>query len=504
LPDYLLGIDIGTNSCKTALFDMKGRPVAKSSKEYAVHYSKPTWAEQDADVWWDATKTTVKEVLKAARNARRSVVGVGVDSQREAPVPLDAKGRKLDTSPIWLDMRTMPQVAAMKRLLSSRKVLETAGVPVDYFYSAAKMLWLKQERPRVFSRTKCFLFPKDYVIYKLTGEKATDFSMASRTMLLDIKKRRWSQEICDRLGISIDLLPRVVESTHVVGEVTSNASGLTGLEASVRVVSGGGDRPVEAVGAGVAETGQVNIGTGTATVMTTPLPKPKVDLKGRVDCCCHVIPHMWEYEPTILTTGASLRWFRDNFAQEEIEKGKRTGVDAYEYLSDLAAGVPPGSEGLFYYPYPMGAKSPKFNTNAKAVFFGLSLIHTKAHFVRSIFEGIAFQYAETLELLRELGVQVKEASIVGGEARSELWNQIKSDVLGLPIKQPEVEDAAALGSAILAAVGVGLYRSVKAAVENMVRIRRTFRPRLSGQQLYASIYRRYKTVYDRFEPAYEF
>ena len=177
---------------------------------------------------------------------------------------------------------------------------------------------------------------------------------------------------------------------------------------------------------------------------------------------------MWEYELPILTTGASLRWFRDNLGYEEIEKSEKTRVDPYVYLDALARKVELGSDSLFYYPYPMGAKSPKFASNAKAVFFGITLIHTKAHLVRAILEGVAFQYAETLELLEELGVKVKEASLVGGEARSQLWNQIKADALSRSIRLPDVEDAAALGSAMLSSVGVKVYKDLKEAVKNMV------------------------------------
>jgi len=503
LADYLLGIDIGTTACKTVLFDIRGRLIARASKEYPVHYPRPTWAEQNADRWWNAAKVTVKEVLKKARRPAENIAGIGVDSQREAAVPLDAQGRKLANSLIWIDRRTVPQAEKISRLLPSRKIIETTGVPIDYLYSAAKILWIKEERSKVFRKTKCFLFAKDYIVYKLTGEQATDYSLASRTMLFDIKKREWSEEICDTLGIPIALLPRPVDSSEVVGEISLKASMSTGLKKGIPVVSGGGDRPCEAIGGGVTEPGYVNIGTGTATVMTTPLLKPKVDMKGRIDCCCHVIPDMWEYEIPILTTGASLRWFRDNFGYEEIEKSRKTGVDPYVYLDSLAEKVEAGSDGLFYYPYPMGAKSPKFNTIARAVFFGVTLTHTKAHFARSILEGIAFQYAETVELIEGLGIRVKGASIVGGEARSQLWNQIKADALARPIKQPEVEDAAALGSAILSSLGAEIYDTVKTAVKNMVRTRRNYRPREKEKRTYSSFYEKYKKIYEEFEDGYK-
>jgi xylulokinase len=498
----MLGIDVGTNACKTIVVNAEGRSIARASREYPVLYPQATWAEQDADLWWNAVSANVREVLRKIENRSGRVAGIGVDSQREAVVYLDGHGRKLANSLIWMDQRTIPQAEKMKKLISSRETIERAGVPIDYFYSASKIKWLQEKRPSIFKKTRSLLFPKDYIVYRLTGCRATDHSMASRTMLFDIRKRRWSEEICDKIGIPISLLPPSIEASDVVGEITSEAAASTGLRAGIPVVSGGGDRPCEAIGAGVAEPGLFNIGTGSATVITTPLTKPKVDREGRIDCCCHVVPNMWEYEIAVSTTGASLRWFRDNFGYEEIRKSARTGLDTYVYFDALAQKVKPGSNGLMYFPYLMGAKAPKFNSRAKAVFFGLTISHTKAHLIRAILEGVAFQYVESTELLKGFGLTVNEASIVGGEARSNLWNQIKADVLGRPIKRPAIEDAAALGAAILASVGIGKHSTIGKAVKNMVTVERTYRPRINIRRTYTVLWERYSQVYKDIERAY--
>ena len=498
----MLGIDIGTNACKAALFDTEGRLIFRASKEYPVLYPQPTWAEQNADMWWNAVRANIKEILLKIRDHSKNIVGIAVDSQREAVVHLDAHERVLANSLIWLDQRTMPQAEKIRKLLPARKVIETALVPIDYFYSATKIMWMKENRPGIFKKTQSLLFPKDYVVFKLTSQKTTDHSMASRSMIFDVSRRRWSEELCDGIGIPVSLLPPSTEATDVVGEITLKAAATTGLATGTPVVSGGGDRPCEAIGAGMSRPMQLNIGTGTATVMTTPLVKAKADSTGRIDCCCHVIPNRWEYEIVISTTGASLRWFRDNFASEEVQKAKRTDRGAYEYLDQLAQQVKPGSDGLFYYPYPMGAKAPRFSPNATAVFFGLKLMHKKAHLVRSILEGVAFQYADSLELLKDLGVRIKEASIVGGEARSSFWNQIKANALGRPVRRPAVEDAATLGSAILASVGIGIHSSVERAVRNMVRIEKIYRPRSKERQIYTSLCQRYWQIYSDVEKAY--
>jgi xylulokinase len=500
LNEYFLGIDIGTTACKTLLFTTDGRIVAKATTEYSVQYPKPDWAEQDADVWWNATRTNIRAILRKA-GRRQRLIGIGVDSQREAVVATDSRGRKLGNSLIWLDKRTIHVARRMAKQLSAIDLLRITGVPIDYFYSAPKILWLKEARQKLFEKTRCFLFPKDYVIFKLTGQKSTDPSMASRTMLFDIVKRRWSERISDALGINIGVLPKVLDSSDVAGEVTSEAANLTNIPAGTPVVSGGGDRPCESVGAGVTDPGQFNIGTGTATAMTTPLMQPRIDRNGRVDCCCHVIPNMWEYEITILTTGASLRWFRDSFGFQETYT-KKTSLDPYVYFEELASKVSVGSDGLCFYPYLMGSRVPKFNDHAKGVFFGITLSHTKGHFVRSIFEGIAFQYAEAIGLAEKLGIKIKEVSIVGGEARSNLWNQIKTNVLARPISKPKVEEAAALGSAILASVGTGTYKTVGKAVDQMVTSAKTYQPHGRSVAAYRVAYKRYQNVYHAIEKGY--
>lgn len=497
---YLLGVDSGTNACKVVLFDLDGRPAASSTEEHQIRYPKPTWAEQDPEWWWRAAAKAIKEALKGLDPS--DVCGVGLDSQREAVVLVDGAGRSLSNSIIWLDRRTLPQAEEIRRRLPKEEVLSKTGVPIDYFYSAAKLMWIKEEAPSLLSKAKRILFPKDYLAFKLTGEAATDYSMASRTMLFNVHELVWDEEICGALGLPLELLPPVKGAWEVVGEVTGEAAEETGLKPGTPVVPGGGDRPCEALGAGVIEPGRVNIGTGTATMMTTPLKKPRIDEEGKVDCCCHVVPETWEYELPILTTGASFRWFRDNFAHEEVERAKGFGGSPYDYLVELASKVPPGSEKLFYYPYPMGAKAPKYNELAKAVFFGFTLSHSKAHFVRAILEGVAFQYAESLELLGKLGVEPVEASIVGGEAKSDLWNQMKADVTGLKIWVPEVEDAAALGSAILAGVGAKAYKSVEEGVSRAVRFKKAYAPNPEANRLYRGLLEKYKKVYEHVEKGY--
>ncbi len=500
---FLIGVDLGTSACKTVIFTLDGKKVSEAQKEYPVYHPQPRWAEQKPLDWWNAAAGTIRESLSKAGIRRDEIAGLSVDSQREAVVPIGRKGEELYNSIIWLDNRTGPQAEKIGGLMSEEEILSITGVSIDPIFSASKILWLKENVPKAFEDAECFLCAKDYITYKLSGQQVTDYSMASRTMLFDIRKRAWSKKICSAIGIPSEKLPSAKESSAVVGEVMSEASKETLLPKGVPIVNGGGDRPCECLGAGVTQQGPVNIGTGTGSVVEVPLSKPAIDMKGRVNCCCHVIPSTWEYEAIITTTGASLRWFRDTFGQEEKSEAQRAGRDPYDLLTEKASKTSPGCDGLFFYPYLTGAFSPKFNEKARGVYFGINLSHTKGHFVRAILEGVAFQYLETFGLLKELHVNVEEVNMVGGETKSDFWNQLKADVFGRDIRIPEVDDAAALGAALLAGTGTGQYSSLRKAAEDVVKIKKVYRPDLKNWKTYARIHEDYRKVYSFIEKAFE-
>jgi xylulokinase len=497
-----MGIDLGTSACKTIIFSLEGKKISESLMEYPVYHPKPRWAEQKPSDWWNAAVKTIKKSLKKAQIKSNEIVGLSVDSQREAVVPIDKKGEELYNSIIWLDNRTGEQAEKIKKLINVKKVLQITGVKIDPIFSASKILWLKENVPNIFRKTEYFLCAKDYLIYKLTGKYVTDYSMASRTLLFDIRKKEWSEEITSTIGLPIEKLPFIKESWAIVGEVSSKASKETFLPKGLPVVNGGGDRPCECLGAGVTQEGKVNIGTGTGSAVEIPLTKPVIDILGRINCCCHVVPDTWEYEALITTTGASLRWFRDTLGTEEKNIAKKSNKDPYDILTKEARGINPGSDGLFFYPYLTGAFSPIFNEKARGVYFGINLSHTKGHFIRSILEGVSFQYIGTFEMLKDLNLNIQDITMVGGETRSNLWNQIKADITGNKIFIPEVNDAAALGAALLAGIGTKQYTSVQKAIKEAVRIKKIYTSNHKIHNLYSSIYRDYKKVYSSIEKAY--
>jgi len=498
-PPYLLGIDSGTSACKVVLFTLEGDVVARASVEHRIYHPQTDWAEQDPEEWWRAAAQAIKSLLKRSGVKSEDILGLSVDSQREAVVALDKKGNTLCRSIIWLDRRAIPQQLEIEKQISKEKILEITGLPSDYIFSAPKILWMKENMPSVYKRVYKFLSAKDYIVYKLTGEMITDYSMASRTMLLDLRRGEWSEEICEVIGISIDLLPEIKGSWEVVGEVTREASELTGLSVGTIVAAGGGDRPCEALGSGAIEEGLVNIGTGTGSVFEVPLSKPKPDRGYRFDCCYHVVPGMYEYEGIINATGASLKWFLELFGGEEVRKARELGVSPYAIVEREALKIEPGSEGLMYYPHLWGARLPKPNPKARGVFIGILHSHTRGHFLRAILEGVAYQYLGVLKVLEELGIKVNEVSMVGGEVRSDLWNRIKANVMGIRIKIPKVIEAASLGSAILAGLACRAYSSVRKAVERVVKIHKVYEPDLKLHRKYLMLYEKYKKAYELLE-----
>ncbi|MGQ9596912.1 MAG: xylulokinase, partial [Thermoproteota archaeon] len=411
---YIMGIDLGTSSCKTIIFTLDGKKVSSASKEYPIIHPQPEWAEQSPLDWWKAVAETVRKTLIKGSINSSDIIGLAIASQREAVVPIRGKD-VLHNAIIWLDNRTFPQTELMRRLLDQEEVLSITGVGINPIFSASKILWLKENAPNAFREAECFLFAKDFIIFKLTGERVTDYSMASRTMLFDIRKKVWSNKICSTLDVPMDKLPSVKEPYAVIGEVSSQASSETSLPRGLPVVNGGGDRPCECLGAGVIHEGTVNIGTGTGSTFEAPLREPRPDLKGRVNCCCHVIPNSWEYEISISATGAALRWFRDVFGYEEVMEARKRGKDPYDLLIEAASKINQGADGLLFYPYLTGAFLKGKDSRTRTIFYGITLSHLKGHFVRAILEGVAFQYLRVFELLKELNLNIVDVSMVGGE-----------------------------------------------------------------------------------------
>ncbi|NPV81161.1 MAG: xylulokinase [Firmicutes bacterium] len=473
---YLLGIDIGTSSARTILIDTDGNILGLASKEYPISIPMPDWAEQDPETWWDAAKDTIRQVLSKSGVDSRSIKGIGLSGQMHGTVFVDREGNCLRPAIIWPDKRSARECQELADAVGPKRLYEISGLPVATGFMATSLLWVKHNEPDILRKTSKLLLPKDYVRLRLTGKVATDLTDATGTLLLDITKRAWSGEVVKAVGIPPDILPNLLESSAIAGEITSQAAKETGLAMGTPVIAGGGDQAMGAIGSGVIKDGIAASTIGTGGQLITCVSRPVLDPKRRLHTLCHAVPGKWLLMGAILAAGLSLRWFRDKFGYAEKLAGELTGIDPYEILSREAAKVPAGSDGLIFLPYLSGERTPHMDPQARGAFVGLTLRHGRGHMIRAIMEGVSFAMKESLEIFRELGVSVDKILCSGGGARSRLWRQIQADIYDMPVTIVGNEEHSVYGCALLAGVGAGIYRDIEEACDGRVQYTDTVRP----------------------------
>lgn len=490
---YLLGIDVGTTGSKAVLIDTEGVVRASATTEYPMYTPKPLWSEQNPSDWWSATITSIRRVLSEG-DAASQVAGVGLTGQMHGLVLLDAAGEVLRPCIMWNDQRTAPQCAAITEQVGAENVLRLTGNPVLPGFTAPKLVWVRENEPEVYARIAKVLLPKDYVRYRLTGGFFSEVSDASGTSLFDVGNRRWSDEMLRALDVPREWLPEVTESPVASARVSAEAARETGLLEGTPVVGGGGDQAAQAVGTGIVAEGVVSATLGTSGVVFAASETYRVEPQGLLHAFCHAVPGQWHLMGVMLSAAGSFRWYRDTLGDVEKARAAETGRDAYDLLTEAAAGVAPGCEGLIFLPYLTGERTPYPDPNARGVFFGLTLRHGKAHLTRAVLEGVAYGLLDSLELMRALGLSIEQVRVSGGGARSALWRQILADVFNTPIVTVNVTEGAAYGAALLAGVGAGVYPSVAAACERAIRLTGETQPGPAAA-VYADYYPRYRALY---------
>lgn len=501
--NLLLGIDIGTSGTKALLIDDDGRVIGSSTVEYPLYTPFPSWSEQEPEDWWRATKEAVLSVINKTGVSPKLIKGIGLSGQMHGSVFLDEKGNVIRRAILWNDQRTAKQcdeiverVGGVKRLLELTLNLALTG------FTAPKILWLRENEPENYFKVHKVLLPKDYVRFRLTGEYASDVSDSSGTLLFDVKNRKWSKEMLNLLEIPEEWMPKVYESPEITGTLLPSIAEELGLPSGIPVVGGGGDNASQAVGSGIVKNGILFVSLGTSGVIFAHLDTPEGDPEGRLHTFCHAVPGKWHTMGVMLSAGGSFRWFRDSFGDVEIELSKWTGRDPYEFLTMEAENVPPGSEGLIFLPYLTGERTPHADPLAKGVFAGISLRHKKPYFVRSVLEGVAFGLRDSLELMKNLGIEMKEIRAIAGGARSKLWRQILADVFNTPITTINVTEGAAYGAALLAGVGVGVYKSVEEACDRVVKVMSLEEPNTERAKMYEEMYGLYRELYPLLKEYY--
>ncbi len=499
---YCIGIDIGTSGTKTVLFDSLGNAVCSQSAEYPLSQPKNGWAEQDPLDWKNAVLTTLTAVVKNSGVAACDIVGIGLSGQMHGLVMLDANGVVLRPSIIWCDQRTAKECEDIECLVGRERLIEITANPALTGFTASKIMWVKKHEPEIFAKCAHILLPKDYIRYVLCGVFATEVSDAAGMQLLDVPKRDWSDEVLEKLGIDRNLLGKVYESPEITGYLTQEIAALTGLTTAVPVVGGAGDNAAAAVGTGVVRNGAAFTTIGTSGVVFLHTDKPVIDPKGRIHTFCCAVPDCWHVMGVTQAAGLSLRWTRDTVCETEIALAKEQGCDPYELMTALAEKSPIGANRLLFLPYLMGERTPHLDPDCRGVFFGLSAMHTKGDLIRAVMEGVSYSLCDCLSVFRELNMEVNTMAVCGGGARSAFWRKMLADLYARPVCRTQNTEGAALGAAILAMVGAGLYASVPEACEKIIRIADETAPDAANTAAYESYYTLYKQLYAPLKSAY--
>ena len=473
---YWLGIDVGTGSTRALLVDPDGRVRSSSTAAHEpVRMARPSWAEQRPDDWWDAARGAIRDVIGESGVPGAEIRGVGLSGQMHGLVMLDAAGAVIRDALIWCDQRSQRQVDAINQAAGRERILDWTANPMLTGFTLPKLLWVRDNDAASYARLRTVLLPKDYVRFRMTGERATDVTDASGTGLFDVAHRRWAVDLARVLDVDPAVLPRAVESDALTGQVSAAAARATGLREGTPVVGGAGDQAASAIGSGIVGPGIVSCTLGTSGVVFAHLVSPRYDPKGRVHTFCHAAEGAWHVMGVTQAAGLSLQWFRKTLAPGA----------SYDELTAEAASAAPGSGGLYWLPYLMGERTPHLDPEARGGWFGLTARHTRADLIRSLLEGVCYSQKDGLDLIEGLGVQVAKVRLSGGGARSPFWRQMLADVFGKPVAVLETEEGSAYGAALLAMAGTGDLGSVEEISGRLVRETAISEPEPAAAGLYS-------------------
>ena len=488
---HYLGIDVGTTAVKTLVVDESGVVVGEAESPLDVSVPRPGWAEQDPHYWWEGTVNAVR--VACAQAGMHEVESIGLSGQMHSSVLLDKADKVLRPAILWNDVRTTAQCRSIVDRVGKAGLRRMVGNPALEGFTAPKLLWMRDEEPRLFDQAHSLLLPKDYVRLAMTGEKATESSDATGTLLFDVRRGRWSEEMVAALQLDPRMLPPVRGSASVTGTLTADAAEALGLRHGIPVVGGGADNAAAAVGSGVVEQGAMQASIGTSGTMLAPIERPRVDPGMRLHLFNHAVEDTWYQMGVVLSAGAALAWFR------RAMSGSGGTPPSYDELIAEAARISPGADGLTFLPYLTGERTPHADANARGVFAGMHTGHKRGHLVRAVLEGVAFALRDSLELMRRLKVDGDETIAVGGGARSVVWRQILSDVFGVPTVTVAPSGGAPYGAAVLAAVGSGAFASVGEACRAWLRRLDRMEPSPVAMSAYGEAYERYRRLYPRLK-----
>ncbi len=488
----LLGIDLGTTAVKSAVFNETGNLIAHSQSEYITRYPGKSLAEQLPEDWWQSTVISIKNLFKEKEINKNEIKGIGISSQAPTMLPLDKNGNTLFPALIWMDRRSDEQCNYIKKQLGTDTVFNITGNNVDPYYILPELLWFKENKPKIYKNTHKILQTNGYINYKLTGKMTIDKSHLGLTLLYNIFKDNWSELIFNKMGLSPDLFPKVYKCSEIIGEVTKKAAKETGLKAGTPVIAGMVDGPAAALEAGAIKDGSVCEMTGTSTVLLVGTNEIVTDIN--LTFFEHALKNMYLLIGAMSSTGASLKWFRDQLGCIEKSAAKILNSDPYSIMNLELKEISLEPTGIIYLPYLNGERAPIWDSKARGVFFGLDPNTSRAHLIKSIMEGSAYGLKHNLEIIKTAGIEIKEIRSIGGGTKSKIWNQIKADVTNTKILVPETAIGAPFGDAILAAYGIGIFSNLKESLNNMVKIKEKYYPS-KNTVIYNELFKLYKNIY---------
>ena len=488
---YVIGIDIGTSAAKAGVFDLSGRTVGETHAEYTVLKTQPGWREQNAEWWWEATIKLLRGLTPKAALKKENLRGIAITHQRLTFVPVNKKIEPIYNAILWNDVRCSREVEYARTTIGEDEIFKKTGVAPGY-WSIYKMLWLKNNLEEVYKNSYKFVLVPDFICYRLTGRLVTTYSAAILTGALDIHDpNRWCTDIIRALGVDEDkLVDEILPSGQIIGEITEEAGDATSLPEGVPVITAAGDQPCGALGAGLRKEGQVAVNGGTSCtseIISETFPR----LEDPRNYYLEISPAgKYLLETTIPSGGSDLmRWFRENFGHKLVEEAVSKKIDVWTYIYDQAKHSEIGSLGVILVPFFNGAGPPYWDLETGGVVIGLTTDTKYHHVLRAIIEGLAFEVKRHVKLLESgSGTRINELLMYGGSSRSDVWNQIFSDVAGVEVLVPESPETTSLGAAMCAAVGSGIYKSFEEAVVNMVRLRKRYSPNQKANEIYEKLF----------------
>ncbi|MFC1552449.1 FGGY-family carbohydrate kinase [Candidatus Latescibacterota bacterium] len=490
---YIISIDVGTTGYRTVIFSGDGDLVCQAYEEYTSVFISPTWIDHDPATWMRAAKQTLNKALNEFPGDRKNIVAIAVVSQRSTVVPVDEQGTPLDNAMLWQDKRATPQAEHIREQAGEDNIYKKTGLRIDPYFTLPKLLWMQENKPEILEKTYKLLSVHGLIMHALTGEFVTDWTQAARTMLFNIETLEWDEDLCERFGISRDLLPEAVPPGSIAGMLSGEAQREYGLGA-VPVVSVGGDQQAAAVGLGVVRPGLMCVNTGTGSFILAHADRPMFDVQQRIICTASAVSGKWLLEASIFTTGSVYRWFRDNLAIIEKNTAENLHIDAYDILEDELKQSPPGSGGILFIPHFAGSATPYWNPEAAGIIFGLSLGHTRDQLIRALLEGLCFEINKNIRIIESLIGGITEIRVSGGATRSATFTRMQADIYGKPVERGSSEQSTALGAMLIAATAVGLYPDIIHAVDSVVRFESN--QRIEPDRKLSDMYQRLNTLHD--------